>query len=57
MSLGQGVLMVLAGAAAERFQAADVIAVCGAAGAVTAMIIALDNARTRDAPGFSLTGH
>ena len=57
MSLGQGVVMVLAGAAAERFQAADVIVVCGAAGAVAAMVIALDNARTRDAPGFSLTDH
>jgi hypothetical protein len=29
-----------------------VIVVCGAAGAVAAMVIALDNARVRDAPGF-----
>ena len=50
MSLGQGVVMVLAGAAAERYQAADVIVVCGAAGAVAAMVIALDNARS-DASG------
>jgi len=47
MSLGQGVVMVLAGAAAEHFRPDDVIVVCGAAGAAAATIIALDYTRKR----------
>jgi MFS family permease len=44
MSLGQGVVMVLAGAAAEHFRPAAVIVVCGAVGAAAALIIAIGNA-------------
>ncbi len=51
MSLGQGLVMVLAGAAAEHFRPADVIVVCGAAGAVAAAIIAIGSARRRKASG------
>ena len=45
MSLGQGVVMILAGAAAEHHAPARVIAVCGAVGAVLALVIALSPAR------------
>jgi hypothetical protein len=41
MSLGQGTVMILAGAAAQHLAPARVIAVCGAVGAVLALIIAL----------------
>lgn len=41
MNLGQGMAMILAGAAAERFAPTAVIAVAGAAGAVAAAVIAL----------------
>jgi hypothetical protein len=41
MSLGQGIVMVLAGAAADHHSPALVISVCGAVGAVLAMAIAL----------------
>jgi len=41
MSLGQGAVMILAGAAAEHYAPARVIAVCGAVGAVLALAIAL----------------
>ena len=51
MSLGQGLVMVLAGAAAEHFRPANVIVVCGAAGALAAAIIAIDSARRRKASG------
>lgn len=51
MSLGQGVVMVLAGAVAEHFRPAAVIVVCGAVGAVAAVIIAISNARRRYVPG------
>jgi MFS family permease len=50
MSLGQGLVMVLAGALTGIFAPADVIVVCGAAGAVAAMIITIGNARNRNAP-------
>jgi MFS family permease len=41
MSLGQGTVMILAGAAAQHYAPARVIAVCGAVGAVLALVIAL----------------
>jgi hypothetical protein len=47
MSLGQGTVMILAGAAAQHYVPARVIAVCGAAGAVLALVIALGPARGR----------
>jgi predicted MFS family arabinose efflux permease len=47
MSLGQGAVMILAGAAAQHFDPARVIAVCGAVGAVLALAIALTWARHR----------
>ena len=46
MSLGQGTVMILAGAAAEHYAPARVIAVCGAVGAVVALAIALSAARS-----------
>jgi MFS family permease len=53
MSLGQGMVMILAGAAADHHAASRVIAVCGAAGAVVALAIAISWAREnrRRAPG------
>jgi len=53
MSLGQGTMMVLAGAAAQRFAPSEVIAVAGAIGAVCAAIVAANWNRSRkaDAPG------
>jgi len=47
MSLGQGTVLILAGAAAEHHAPARVIAVCGAVGAVLALAIALTLARDR----------
>jgi MFS family permease len=45
MSLGQGIVLILAGAAADDHSAARVIAVCGAVGAVAALAIAASWAR------------
>ena len=45
MSLGQGVVMILAGAAAEHHSPARVIAVCGAVGAVVALAVAVSAGR------------
>jgi predicted MFS family arabinose efflux permease len=47
MSLGQGTVMILAGAAAQHYLPARVIAVCGAVGAVLALAIAVGSARGR----------
>ncbi len=47
MSLGQGTVMILAGAAADHHSAAQVIAVCGGVGAVVALAIAISWARDR----------
>jgi len=47
MSLGQGVAMVVAGAAAERFPPSFVIAASGAIGAVAAIAIAVSRLRER----------
>jgi predicted MFS family arabinose efflux permease len=44
MSLGQGIVLILAGAATVHFAPARVIAVCGAVGAVVALGIALASA-------------
>lgn len=53
MSLGQGTMMVLAGAAAQRFAPSTVVAVAGAIGAVCAAGVAVSWFRSRkaDAPG------
>jgi len=51
MSLGQGTVMILAGAAAQHLAPARVIAVCGAVGAVLALIIALGRPRGRKVSG------
>jgi Major Facilitator Superfamily len=55
MSLGQGTLMVLAGAAAERVAPATVVAIAGAVGAACAAGVAASWVRSRkaDAPGGS----
>jgi MFS family permease len=60
MSLGQGVVMILAGAAAEHYSPARDIAVVGAVGAVAALALALSAARGREpaeqrAPSAGLT--
>jgi len=47
MSLGQGVVLILAGAAAEHNSPARAIAVCGAIGAVVALAVAVNAARDR----------
>jgi MFS family permease len=49
MSLGQGLVMILAGAAAERFPPSAVIAVVGALGAIAATVLAISwHASTSD---------
>jgi len=45
MSLGQGAVMILAGAAAEHHAPAVTIAVCGAVGAMVAVAVAVSGAR------------
>ena len=45
MTLGQGTVMILAGAAAQHYVPARVIAVCGAVGALLALAIAVGSAR------------
>ncbi len=47
MSLGQGVVMILAGAAAEHHSPARAIAVCGAVGAMAALAVAVSGTRDR----------
>jgi predicted MFS family arabinose efflux permease len=53
MSLGQGTVMVLAGAAAERFAPTTVVAIAGVVGALSAAGVATSWFRSRkaDAPG------
>jgi len=46
MSLGQGVVMILAGAVAEHHAPARTIAVCGAVGAMVAVAVAVSGARS-----------
>ncbi|MGD0063816.1 MAG: MFS transporter [Streptosporangiaceae bacterium] len=53
MSLGQGLVMILAGAAAEHYAPSAVIAVAGGLGAITATVLALSwhaNMSRRDQP-------
>jgi MFS family permease len=50
MSLGQGMVMILAGAAADQHSPALVIAVCGATGAALAVVLALSWLRDHDRP-------
>ena len=45
MSLGQGIVIILAGAAADHYSPAQVISVCGAVGAGVALAIAITWAR------------
>jgi hypothetical protein len=47
MSLGQGLVMILAGAAADHHSPAGVIAILGAVGAVAALTITAGTARDR----------
>jgi MFS family permease len=47
MSLGQGLLMVLAGAAADRWSPGPVITGCGILGTLAALVIIADRARVR----------
>lgn len=47
MNLGQGTLMILAGAAADHHSPARVIAVCGTIGAVAALAVAVSGTRDR----------
>jgi len=47
MSLGQGTVLILAGAAAQHYAPARVIAVCGAVGAGLALVITFTWARDR----------
>ena len=47
MSLGQGAMMVLAGAAAEHHSPARAVAVCGAVGTVIALTVTVSAARDR----------
>jgi MFS family permease len=47
MSLGQGVVMILAGAAAEHHAPARAIAVCGAVGVVAALAVTAGSVRDR----------
>jgi MFS family permease len=47
ISLGQGAAMIVAGAAAQHYSAARVIAVCGAVGAVVALAVAVSAAGGR----------
>ena len=51
MSLGQGIVMILAGAAADHHSPALVISVCGAVGAVLALVTGLNWLRDRGQPG------
>jgi MFS family permease len=50
MSLGQGVVMILAGAAAEHHAPARAITVCGAIGVVAALAVTVGAARDRGRP-------
>jgi MFS family permease len=50
MSLGQGTVMILAGAAAQHYAPARVIAVCGAVGAFAALAIVVSSTRGRSGP-------
>jgi predicted MFS family arabinose efflux permease len=55
MSLGQGAVMIMAGAAAQHFAPAGVITVWGAVGAVVALAVAVSAARDRGLPTIQRT--
>jgi predicted MFS family arabinose efflux permease len=52
MSLGQGTVMILAGAAAQHYAPARVIAVCGAVGALVAVAVVISWSRDRAEPAI-----
>jgi predicted MFS family arabinose efflux permease len=52
MSLGQGTVMIVAGAAAQHYASARVIAVCGAIGALAALTIVVSSTRDHDGPAL-----
>jgi MFS family permease len=57
MSLGQGIMMLIAGAAAQRYSPAIVIAACGALGTAVAVILAASaSARQRRESSQALPG-
>jgi MFS family permease len=51
MNLGQGIVMILAGAAADHHSPALVIATCGATGAALAVVLTISWLRGRSRPG------
>ena len=55
MSLGQGVVMISAGAAAEHHAPAQVIAVCGAIGLAVALALTVGAARDRGGRASAIT--
>jgi predicted MFS family arabinose efflux permease len=57
MSLGQGTVMILAGAAAQHYAPARVIAVCGAIGALVALAIVIGSSRDRGGPAIERHEH
>ena len=57
MSLGQGIVMILAGAVADHHSPAGVISVCGAIGAVVALAIAFSWARSHQADRRTPSAH
>jgi MFS family permease len=57
ISLGQGITMILAGAAAQHYAPSRVIAVCGAVGAVLSLTIAISSAREGGVPANGRRSH
>jgi len=57
MSLGQGTVMILAGAAAQHYAPAQVIAVCGAIGALVALAVVVSSSRDRGGPTIERQQH
>jgi predicted MFS family arabinose efflux permease len=57
MSLGQGTVMILAGAAAQHYAPARVIAACGAIGVVVAVAIVVSSSRDRGTPTIEREQH
>ena len=57
MSLGQGTVMILAGAAAQHHAPAQVIAVCGAIGALVALAVVVSSSRDRGGPTIERQQH
>jgi predicted MFS family arabinose efflux permease len=57
MSLGQGTVMILAGAAAQHHAPAQVIALCGAIGALVALALVVSSSRDRGGPAIERQQH